>query len=167
MSRLSAVPPRKRWLPGAFAIAVALAAATVSGCGGDPTKPKLGRVSGSVTYNGAPVTKGVVTFVPSGGAGAQTGQPATGEIGSDGSFRLTTFESGDGAVVGDHVVLVQSVEMDPSIEGGSMPIPDARGNLPIQPPKHLVPEKYSQTETSPLRFTVKEGSNTFEIELTD
>jgi hypothetical protein len=144
-----------------------LAVLVASGCGGDPTKPRLGRVSGTVTYNGAVVPKGVVTFVPSGGEGSRTGQPATGEIGSDGSYQLTTFERGDGAVVGEHVVLVQSMEMDPSIEGGSMPIPDAQGNLPIAPPKHLVPEKYSSTETTPLRFTVEQGRNSFDIELTD
>lgn len=137
------------------------------GCGGDPSKPKLGQVSGTVIYKGEPVTKGVVSFVPSGGPGAQTGQPATGEIGSDGSYQLTTFEADDGAVLGEHVVLVQAVEMDPSIEGGGMPIPDAQGRLNIKPPKHLVPEKYSKVETSPLRFTVAEGSNTYDIELTD
>ena len=137
------------------------------GCGGDPSKPKLGRVSGTVTYKGEPVTKGVVSFVPAGGPGVETGQPAAGEIGSDGSYELTTFDEGDGAVLGEHVVLVQAVEMDPSIEGGSMPIPDAQGRLNIKPPKHLVPEKYSKAETSPLRFTVAEGSNTYDIKLAD
>src|SRR3954453_15047519 len=90
------------------------AALCLFGCGGHPSKPKLGRVSGKVTYNGQPVTKGLVSFVPSGGPGAQTGQAAPGEIGPDGSYTLTTFENGDGAVLGEHKVLVQAREEDPA-----------------------------------------------------
>jgi hypothetical protein len=142
-------------------------AAALIGCGGDPNKPKLGRVSGKVTYNGQSVSKGVVSFVPSGGPGAQTGQSAAGEIGSDGSYALTTFEQGDGAVLGEHTVLVQAREDDPAIQGKGMPIPDSKGQLKIKPAKSLVPEKYATTEKSPLRFTVKEGSNVFDIELKD
>jgi hypothetical protein len=142
-------------------------AASLSGCGTDPDKPKLGRVWGKVTYNGKAVTKGVVSFVPSGGPGAQTGQPATGEIGADGSYSLTTFESGDGAVLGEHKVIVQAREDDPALKGHGMPIPDKDGRLNIKPPTYLVPRKYETAEKSPLRFTVKEGSNTYNIDLTD
>src|SRR6516165_7707037 len=88
-------------------------AALLFGCGGDSGRPKLGRVAGKVTYNGKPVTKGVVSFIPASGPGAATGQSATGEIGSDGYYQLTTFESGDGAVLGEHRVIVQSREDDP------------------------------------------------------
>lgn len=145
-------------------ILIALSVALPLGCGGDPNKPKLGRVSGTVTYNGEPVPKGIVTFVPTDSA---TGQSATGEIGPDGSYELTTFTQGDGAVLGNHLVLVQSMEMDPSIEGGSMPIPDAQGNLPIDPPKYLVPAKYSSTSTTDLNVTVESGRNTHDLALTD
>jgi hypothetical protein len=141
--------------------------ALVFGCGGDPGKPKLGRVAGKVTYNGKSVTKGVVSFIPASGPGTATGQSATGEIGSDGSYQLTTFASGDGAVLGEHKVIVQSREDDPALKGGGMPIPDAQGRLNIKPPKYLVPQKYATTENSPLRFTVKEGSNRYDIELKD
>jgi hypothetical protein len=142
-------------------------AALLLGCGGDPRKPKLGRVSGKVTYNGKPVTKGVVSFVPVSGPGTATGQSATGEIGSDGSYQLTTFESGDGAVLGEHRVIVQSREDDPVLKGGGMPIPDKQGRLNIKPPTYLVPQKYATTGNSPLSFTVKEGSNRYDIELKD
>ena len=142
-------------------------AAVLSGCGGDPSKPKLGRVSGTVTYNGKPVTRGVVSFVPIGGPGATTGQSAAGEINSGGSYTLTTFDPGDGAVLGEHNVLVQSREENPALEGKGMPIPDAKGQVNIPQAKSLVPEKYATTEKSPLKFTVKEGSNVINIELTD
>jgi hypothetical protein len=148
-------------------LVLSASAAMLIGCGGDPSKPKLGRVSGKVTYNGQPVPKGVVSFVPSGGPGAQTGQSATGEIGPDGSYTLTTFDRGDGAVLGEHTVLVLAREDDPAIQGKGMPIPDSKGQLKIKPPKSLVPEKYATAEKSPLRFTVKEGSNVYDIELKD
>lgn len=137
------------------------------GCGGDASKPKLGRVSGKVSYNGQPVTKGMVSFVPISGPGSETGQSATGEIGTDGSYKLTTFESGDGAVLGEHKVLVQSSEEDPALKGQGMPIPDAKGNFNTKPPKHLVPEKYLTADKTPLRYTVKEGDNRYDIELKD
>jgi hypothetical protein len=142
-------------------------AAFLIGCGGDPSKPKLGRVSGKVTYHGQPVTKGMVSFVPSSGPGAETGQSATGEIGPDGSYTLTTFENNDGAVLGEHKILVKSREEDPALKGGGMPIPDAQGKFKIKPPKHLVPKKYESADQTPLRLTVKEGSNSFDIELAD
>jgi hypothetical protein len=153
-----------------FSLTVTLvtSAALLLGCEGDPGKPKLGRVSGKVTYNGNPVTKGLVTLVPSSGPGAKTGQSATGEIGSDGSYTLTTFTDGDGAVLGEHVILVQSREEDPAIEGHGMPIPDAQGRVKIKPPKSLVPERYASVDQSPLHFTVKEGDNSpLNIDLKD
>jgi hypothetical protein len=148
-------------------LVLVVAAAVLAGCGGDPDLPKLGKVSGTVTYKGQPVTKGLVTFVPASGAGAQTGQSATGEIQKDGSFTLSTFENNDGAVLGEHIVVVQSREDDPALEGQGMPIPDARGRLKIKPPKHLVPEKYGTSDKSPLRHTVVEGSNTVPLNLED
>ena len=133
------------------------------GCGGvDPDKPALGRVSGTVTYKGNPLTTGLVTFVPSGGAGAESGQTASGEIGKNGGYSLTTFESGDGAVLGPHNVLVQAREGS-TTTGKGMPAP---GEV-VKPPKSLIPEKYAKGGTSPLRFEVKAGSNTYNIELTD
>src|SRR5262249_17721375 len=63
-------------------LVLAFSAAFLIGCS-NTDRPKLGRVSGKVTYHGQPVSKGIVSFVPRGGPGAQTGQGATGEIGED------------------------------------------------------------------------------------
>jgi hypothetical protein len=149
------------------ALVLIVSAASLLGCGGDLGKPKLGRVSGKVTYNGQPVTKGVVSFVPSSGPGAATGQTATGEVGQDGSYTLTTFDTGDGAVLGEHTVVVIAREEDPAIQGHGMPIPDSTGKLKTKAPKYLVPETYATVTKSPLRYTVKEGSQTHDIELKD
>src|SRR5207248_10914062 len=69
------------------------------GCSRDPNMPKLGTVHGKVTYNGKPVDSGTVTFNPILGKGGETGQNATGQIESDGSYEMTTFNTGDDAIL--------------------------------------------------------------------
>ncbi len=75
----------------------------VAGCG-DPggPRPETAKVHGKVVYNGKPVTKGTVTFVPILGKGGESGESGNGPIESDGSFTLTTFNTGDGAIIGQH-----------------------------------------------------------------
>lgn len=62
------------------------------GCGSG--HPETFPVAGKITYDGQPVTQGTVVFYP------EEGQPAMGTIAADGSYRLTTFEDGDGAAAG-------------------------------------------------------------------
>ena len=134
-----------------------------SGCGGDPTLPTLGKVSGKVTYQGKPVDAGHIVFTPAAGKGSETGQSATGEIGSGGSYNMTTFNTGDGAILGEHVV---TVELRKAGED-AYPKPKADGTIDYKLPKSLGPVKYSKVESSPLRCTVVAGGTTFDIELKD
>lgn len=99
-------------------------------------------VSGKVTYRGKAVPTGTVMFVP--GAG---GPAATGEISSDGSYKLTTYATGDGAVIGTHKVTVTA------LQGMGDVLPEQRNATP--PP--LVPAKYLNGETSGLVADVKPG----------
>ena len=62
-------------------------------------------VKGKVTYKGQPVTKGVVRFEPDG-----YGRMASGQIGSDGTFVLTTLKEGDGVVAGQHRVSIDGFD---------------------------------------------------------
>ncbi len=147
----------------AFALYFAMAL-TIVGCGGsDPNKPGLGKVSGKVTYKGQPLTAGTITFTPEAGKGGSTGQVATGQIGSDGSYSLTTFDTDDGAILGQHVITVQTSGVD----GMTLGKPKADGTIDYKLPKSLVPEKYAKADKSPLRYTVVSGKNTYLVELTD
>ena len=75
--------------------------AAIAGCERGPnTVP----VSGKVSYNGTPLEFGSVMFQP------PSGQPALGEIQSDGTFSLSTYRPGDGAVVGRHKVRIACYE---------------------------------------------------------
>ncbi len=126
---------------------------SIAGCGGDtlPVAP----VEGTVLYNGKPLTSGVVTFLPA------TGPVATGEIQSDGTFRLSTYGDGDGAVLGKHQVSIGSFR-DPTKEeiakaAGSEPL----GSIPVTPQKYLTPA------TSGLTAEVKQQNEPFRFEIRD
>ncbi len=134
-----------------------------SGCGGDPSLPKLGKVSGTVTYQGKAVDAGHIVFTPVAGKGGETGQSATGEISSGGSYSITTFNTGDGAILGEHVV---TVELRKAGED-AYPKPNADGTIDYKLPKSLGPVKYSKAETSPLRCTVVAEGTKFDMELKD
>jgi hypothetical protein len=75
----------------------------VTGCGDG--RYTVVPAKGKVVCNGKPVTMGSVSFNPIGEAGdAEPGKPASAALSADGTFRLTTNESFDGAIVGKHNV---------------------------------------------------------------
>jgi hypothetical protein len=132
----------------------------LSGCSADPNMPKLGKVSGKVSYQGKPLDAGRVVFTPVAGKGGESDQGASGEINSDGSYEMTTFNTGDGAVLGQHIVTVV-------VQKGEMPKPDANGHINYVLPKNATPAKYATADKSPLRCTVVAEGMTFDIELKD
>jgi hypothetical protein len=126
--------------------AVAAVALCLVGCsGGSGTVP----VRGTVTHKGKPVPSGTITFIP------DAGPHATGEIGPDGSYTLTTYKSGDGAVPGSYKVVVVAMQ------DTSDRLPEERASLP--PP--IVPTKYTSVVTTDLKAEVKDGENTIDFDL--
>ena len=129
---------------------VSLAAlAGVMGCG--DRGPKLASVRGTVTYKGKPVPNGTVTFIPA------SGQHATGEIRPDGSYTLTSFRPGDGAIPGTYKVVVVAIQ---DMTGR---LPEDR--TPLPPP--IVPNKYTSIATTDISVEVKEGENQIDLPLRD
>src|SRR5262245_20090346 len=116
-----------------FSFAVLTAAVLLLvGCS---SSPKTAMVRGKVTYQGKAVPNGTILFKPA------SGPSATGELEKDGSYTLTTFRKGDGAVPGKYTVVI--VAMQDTREA----LPEARAALP--PP--IIPERYSSAATSELR----------------
>ncbi|WP_165072872.1 hypothetical protein [Paludisphaera rhizosphaerae] len=148
---MNRIPPRLRRAPATLAVALSLCAAGATGCGS--SGPEMGRVYGTVTLNGKPVTKGTVSFVTT----SPEGRNATGTISEDGSYTLQTENPGDGALLGDYKVGLVSRE-DVLL--------DYIPKKPI-PPKRLIPEKYENPNTSGLTAKVESGSNTKDFALTD
>lgn len=125
-----------------------------SGCGSGGDLPTA-KAGGVVTIDDQPLANAHVIFTPS------TGRAATGQTASDGSFTLSTYGSGDGAIVGHHHVTVVAREAG----DGQYDRPGAPGIE--RPGRSLIPEKYANTGTSDLAFDVAaEGNNTYQIQLT-
>ena len=128
-------------------------AATLSGCGSDTMD--TASVSGKVTYNGAPVPGGGLTFSPIGDGGGTTGKPASATINPDGTYTLTTYEEGDGAVVGKH-----NVSFSPPQQPEAPPAPEG-AHQPSTPPSPFAGLKPTTPEVE-----VKDENNVIDIQLT-
>lgn len=129
-----------------FAVALVLA-----GCGSDSDTPPTAPVTGTITYQGKPVTGGQVEFHPQG----VEGNPGISPLGPNGEFTLTTYENEDGAVIGHHVITVQVFP-----QGGLPGEGFSEDDAPI-------PKKYESAETSDLKVEVKDEDNVFPLELKD
>ena len=131
--------------------------ASLSGCGG-ANERKLAPVSGTVRYRGEPLANASVVFVPE-----ENGvRGANGTTDREGRYRLSTFETNDGARIGSYRVAIRAVE-SPA---------DSRENpradqLKPKPVKLLTPARYNAVHTSGLTAEVVAGKNVFEFDLAD
>ncbi len=121
---------------------VVLAALILSncwGCGSDSshyvgaTVP----VKGKVTYKGKPLTEGQIVFQPD-----DSGREAYGSIQPDGTFELSTFKAGDGAIPGKHRVAVSGTSK-----------------------KDAVSVQYKSTSSSKAQVEVTEGKSEYIVDL--
>jgi hypothetical protein len=120
-----------------------LLVAVAGGCG----RRDMGRVSGTLTFNGQPVPKAAVKFLPQ-------GRPAgAGETDDAGRFVLNTLQKGDGAFKGACVVTVVPVA---EFEEGSI-APKPRPDIPV---------KYRDYSTTPFKADVVPGQeNVFTFDM--
>ncbi len=130
-------------------VATLFCLAVLVGCSGNgiATYP----VEGIVTLeDGTPLQTGTVEF-----NSLEHDLTASGSIQSDGTFRLTTYKAGDGAVSGDHdAVVVQLISTE------DLPLHDHDHGPTIDP-------KYSHYDSAGLRFTVHDDrTNAVKIVLT-
>ena len=132
----SALAGRARLTAGA-----ALAALVgLTGCG--EGGPKIVPVSGIVLIDGQPLTYGHIQVIPTGW------RPASGRIGGDGRFTLTTTVSGDGCAVGTHPVAILAGE-----------------SLTPETMKWHAPKRYADIATSGLTVTITGPTDDLKIEL--
>ncbi|MCO6044748.1 hypothetical protein NG895_12595 [Aeoliella sp. ICT_H6.2] len=133
----------------------------VAGC---DSGPDTAQVSGLIVFDGEKVPKGTISFYPVGG-----GRPASGQIQSDGTYKLSTFDPGDGALLGEHKVAIESKEVS-----GNAPKPKSLKEEVANPGASavsnttvtwIVPEKYAAVATSELTATVSEGDNKIDFNL--
>jgi len=135
-----------RW--GAAALVV-LGSTLSAACNG---RPETAPVRGQITLSGRPTGPGKIFFIPNRLEGTE-GMAAEGEFGRNGEYELTTFESGDGAIVGHHRVVI--VNRTGTTEGGEEEATSDPGPIP---------DRYWDAESS-LKAEVKRGLNTLNFEL--
>lgn len=112
------------------------------GCfGGGGAKPETVHVSGTVTYRGAPLSKGQVTFIKKGGGDAR---PAIGIIDENGRYEMSSYGDRDGVVPGEYDIVVVSLGPELSDE-------DYGKGLER---KSLIPKRYGSVVTSGLSIAV-------------
>lgn len=109
-------------------------------------------VRGTVTIDGQAYTQGgSVVFQPAG-----KGKMASGKIGPDGSYELSTYSPGDGAVPGMH----QAIVMPPP------PADIGDDQAPVAQPTSPLAAVIAKTPTDELVYEVKPGeTNQIDIEL--
>lgn len=115
---------------------VLMAGLGVVGCGRSDL-PELGKVEGTVTMDGKPLSSAVITFLP------EQGRPAVANTDSEGYYELMYTADTKGATVGPNEVRVLWSD-------------DAPGPFPI-------PDKYNNR--SELKADVQPGRNTFDFDL--
>lgn len=136
--------------------------AVICGCG--EARPPLAVAGGKVVCGGIAVTSGSITFVPIAENGEKNpGKAAKGEITGDGSFRLTTWDAFDGAVVGRHRVEFEASENDTE-EDAELPADESEQEAaPSRRPAAAIDQFHLPGE---LILEVRSGvENQFNIEL--
>ncbi|MDY3557648.1 metallophosphoesterase [Gemmata sp. JC673] len=109
-------------------------------------------VSGKVKLDGKPLTGATITFHAFNKT-TEKYSPSCDTLSDDaGRFGMSTYTKSDGAPAGEFTVTVVK-----TAKGGYYD-----GEIPE---KSVLPEKYAVATTSPLRVTIKEGTNDVELEL--
>jgi hypothetical protein len=143
-----------------FLATLSCALAAWAGCGSDG--PVLIPIRGEVLYKGAPlrdVPRGLVKYLPK----SDNARQASGRIQPDGSFVLTTFQNADGVTPGEYLIVVTAN----TTQELSREQVEAAGGA-VAGPRLLIPEKYTDLNTTPLSDTVDANHSGFKrIELTD
>ena len=154
-----------------FAVGVALMTLATFPCllGCSGSNPSTYPLSGSVTLDGEPLEGAAIMLKPVDG-----GSNGYGVTDAAGHFEITTYRQGDGALPGDHQVIVslkktvQPADMEPNEEEEEGL--DDGTELAVSNQVEvtsLVPERYADFETSGLTVQVGPENGPLHLELTN
>lgn len=124
--------------------------APLAGCG-----PSTAPVRGQVTLDGDPAGPGTVIFIPETKDGEQR-ESAVGHFGPDGRYELTTFTHGDGALLGQHRIVVQARGESGASYGEEAAAATSEAKIPL---------RYADPQQSGLTATVEAGVNEIDLPL--
>jgi len=142
-------PPKSELRESVVALAVFLVVAAgmaLAGCSrSGPQRAETHPVQGKITFQGQPIGGAFVVLHPKEAATPEV-PTATALVQPDGTFAVSTYDSADGAPVGEYVVTVQWQKLAKS--GGD-----------FVPGPNLLPAKYSDPATSNVIVQVAAGRN--------
>ena len=144
-----------------YFVVVGLFCIGAAGCGESSTYdgPERASISGKVTFNGAPIETGSITFTPEDGSSTVASAPIGG-----GAYWLS---EGHGPNLGTYKVSISASKPSDDVIATEEPELDdeesGRPRRPKQKPEEILPAKYN-TETE-LKVEVESGSNTFDFDL--
>jgi hypothetical protein len=120
----------------------------IMGCGKtEPERVAVFPAAGKVTFKGEPTVGAVVTLHPK--APLEKVPTPRASVGTDGSFKITTFNSADGAPEGEYVLTVswyKPVKVGPDMTSGP----------------NVIPAKYTNAQTSDIVVKIAAGDNTLD-----
>jgi hypothetical protein len=122
------------------------------GCGGRAK----GTVSGKITVNGKPLSRGLITFLSQVG----TKDPHNAAI-INGEYKTDPIPVGPAKILVVPALRTPSEQPPEEAKGGDR-LPRSR---PTAKTADAVPEKYQSGNTSPLEMTIKPGENDFSKDL--
>jgi hypothetical protein len=127
-------------------VGLGIMAVGLTGCGSSdgierlPTVP----VEGQIKFEGKPLAQADVVFHPQGVSDPRHA-PARGKTDDSGNFKLTTYDSGDGAPVGSYAVTVAYYPL----------VKDADG---VHAGPNALPRKYSTPQFTDLNVQVSDSN---------
>lgn len=137
---------RPRWRFGASLLSLAFVACGTIGCAeAKPERTPVFPAKGTLTLKNQPAHGAIISFHPKNPLPAGVPSPKA-NVGKDGSFAVTTYDSGDGAPEGEYVA---TIIWNKLIKTGD--------ESKIGP--NVIPPKYSRTNTSGLEITIVSGEN--------
>ena len=135
------MPTSKRHSSGALFLLLLL----LAGCGSPSDRVPVFPAGGTLTQEGRPAVGAIVILHPADPAAAPV--KPRGKVGTDGSYRLTTYDTGDGAPAGEYVVTVY------------WPKPPKAGDPVTDDGPDILVGKYLRPEQPAARVTVTSGDN--------
>lgn len=147
-----------------LACIIPLLAFAIAGCDRSG-HPGLGKVQGTVSYQGKPISAGSLVFEVAGARQAQ-GTIVDGKI-----TAVTTFSPGDGVPVGAAriAVFALATTVTPADKSAVPPGKARTASLPdaSTADKPLIPSKYNNPATSGLTCDIVPGDNKIALDLRD
>jgi hypothetical protein len=142
-----------------FILAVVLIVVAVSfmyGFGFFSERPGFTHVWGHVSYNGKPVPDCAIYFMP---ADPTRGHWGVGRLSDSGLYFLTAYQLDTTLDPGPYVIFIRPLTPVPIGPAGA----DSKG----QKPKLPLPERFTDSNTSPLVINIDQRPQRVEIHLTD